>query len=261
MPWKKTAETPNLGGIDETDDIRPGLGWRGLEHLERFVAQGGVLVAVENTADFALQYGLTHGVSGNETRGRVVGSLLRSRIVDDKSPITYGVLDSLAVYSGAGASFGVGNMAGGRGRRFGDEESGRPTGRGRADEADVPQGRPALDPRFEAPARPEVKPWQAAPIQDEQLRNPLYVIPPAQRPRVALRFSDQKDLLVSGLLEGGGDIAQRPIVVDVPVGQGHVVLFSVNPIWRGATVGSYFLVFNTLLNFDHLHAGRVLDER
>jgi len=49
--------------------------------------------------------------------------------------------------------------------------------------------------------------------------------------------------------------------VDVPVEKGHVVLFSNNPIWRGETQGSYFLVFNALLNHDHLDAGRKLDEK
>jgi len=48
-------------------------------------------------------------------------------------------------------------------------------------------------------------------------------------------------------------------VVDVPVEKGHVVLFSNNPIWRGETLGSYFLVFNAILNFDQLGAGRTLD--
>src|SRR6266511_2766025 len=27
LPWKKTSETPNLGSEDQTDDMRPGLGW------------------------------------------------------------------------------------------------------------------------------------------------------------------------------------------------------------------------------------------
>jgi hypothetical protein len=49
--------------------------------------------------------------------------------------------------------------------------------------------------------------------------------------------------------------------VDVPLEKGHVIAFSNNPIWRGETEGSYFLVFNTLLNFDHLDAGRKLDPR
>jgi hypothetical protein len=106
-----------------------------------------------------------------------------------------------------------------------------------------------------------VSPWQYALPTEEQLRSPLNIIPPAFRPRVALRFADQRDLLVSGLLQGGGDIAQRPLLVDVPIGDGHVVLFSNNPLWRGSTVGSYFLVFNAILNFDHLNAGRKLDPR
>ena len=47
----------------------------------------------------------------------------------------------------------------------------------------------------------------------------------------------------------------------MPVDKGHVVLFANNPIWRGETIGSYFLVFNTLLNFDNLNAGRKLDAK
>jgi hypothetical protein len=137
----------------------------------------------------------------------------------------------------------------------------RATGRGTLTDPDVVQGRPTLAPRNMALPRPTVEPWQAAPISDEQLRNPLAVIPPDQRPRVALRFSDQRDLLVSGLLDGGSDIAQRPVVVDVPMRKGHVVLFANNPIYRGETLGAYPLVFNAILNFDHLDAGRVLDRQ
>ena len=44
-------------------------------------------------------------------------------------------------------------------------------------------------------------------------------------------------------------------MVDVPHGKGHVVLFANNPIWRGETMGSFFLVFNAMMNYDHLGAG------
>jgi hypothetical protein len=106
-----------------------------------------------------------------------------------------------------------------------------------------------------------VQPWEYAPITDDQLRNPLNIIPPDQRPRVVLRFGESRDLLVSGLLGSGSGIADRPIVVDAPLDRGHVVLFANNPMWRGETIGSYFLVFNAILNFDNLNAGRVLDEK
>jgi hypothetical protein len=263
MPWKKTALTPNMGVWGQTDDIRPGLGLDGVKNLQNFVARGGVLVGVSSTADFAISYGLADGVSSNTTgRGKIVGSLLRTRIVDNASPLVYGVSDSLAVYSEDGQSFSISNTRGGRGGgRFGGGEATRATGRGTADDPDVVQGRPQLAARNMAPVPPTVEPWQATPITDEQLRNPLSIIPPDQRPRVALRFTDQRDLLVSGLLNGGGDVAQKPVVVDVPVQKGHVVLFANNPIYRGETLGAYPLVFNAILNFDHLDAGRKLDKK
>jgi hypothetical protein len=33
-------------------------------------------------------------------------------------------------------------------------------------------------------------------------------------------------------------------------------LFANNPMWRNETQGSYFLLFNAMLNFDHLGVGR-----
>ena len=91
----------------------------------------------------------------------------------------------------------------------------------------------------DVPQEPRVDVWQAAPVTNEQLRNGINVIPPAMRPRVVLRYADNRDLLVSGLVENGTEIAQHPAVVDVPLEKGHVVLFSNNPVWRGETEGSY----------------------
>jgi hypothetical protein len=73
---------------------------------------------------------------------------------------------------------------------------------------------------------------------------------------VVLRFAEEKELLVSGMLAGGRELANKPAVVDVPRGQGHVVLFANNPMWRQETQGSFFLLFNAMLNFDNLGAGR-----
>jgi hypothetical protein len=183
--------------------------------------------------------------------------------VDDASPLTYGVSDGLAVYTSNGQVFGVSAGAGGRGGGRGGGGGGqRETGRGTPDERDQVQGFPQLGPEFLPTTRAPVQPWQYAVPTEEQLRTPsLGIIPPAQRPRVALRFGAQNELLVSGLLSGGNDIAQRPILVDAPLEKGHVVLFAFNPLYRGETIGSYPLVFNAILNWDNLHAGRKLDPR
>ena len=50
---------------------------------------------------------------------------------------------------------------------------------------------------------------------------------------------------------------EHAAVIDSPYGEGHVALFSNNPFWRAETKGSYFLVFNAILNFDNLNAGRL----
>jgi hypothetical protein len=260
LPWKKTADTPNLGSEDQTDDMRPGLGWIGIAHLQDFVRKGGVFLTVMDTAELATSTGFTPGLSvAARQRLRIVGSVVRSKTIDATSPIAYGYTDNLAIWCDNGPIFNLSNMFGARGgRRLGPDDGGnRPTGRGTADDADTPQGRPGV----EAPAEPKADLWQGVPITEEQLRNGINVIPPARRPRVILRYADNRELLVSGLVENGGEIAQHAAVVDVPVEKGHVVAFSNNPIWRGETQGSYFLVFNTLLNFDQLDAGRKLDAR
>ena len=127
----------------------------------------------------------------------------------------------------------------------------RPTGRGTLNDPDFAIGRPGI----EAPEEPSSEIWENPPVTDEQKRNGFRVIPPSQRARVILRYADKADLLISGLLEGGEEIAQHPAVVDVPVGSGHVVLFSINPVYRGETRGTYALVLNAILNFDNLGVG------
>ena len=259
LPWKKTPETPNLGSEDQTDDMRPGLGWTGVAHLQDFVRKGGLLLTSMDTADLAVTAGMTPGLSvAQRQRMRIIGSVVRSKTVDATSPIAYGYTDNLAIWCDNGPIFNVSSLVGGGGgRRLGGDDSTRPTGRGTTDDPDVPQGRLGVD----IPAEPRVDVWQAVPVTDEQLRNGINVIPPAARPRVILRYADSRDLLVSGLVENGTEIAQHAAVIDVPLDKGHVVVFSNNPIWRGETQGSYFLVFNALLNHDQLSAGRKLDPR
>ncbi|HEV7798762.1 MAG TPA: hypothetical protein VGO73_11430, partial [Pyrinomonadaceae bacterium] len=256
LPWKTTSLTPNIGKIDATDDMRPGLDWSGLQNLQRFVQQGGVFITVDDTAGFAVNYGFTPGVAiVRANRLRAVGDILRIKTVDAASPIAYGYADSLAMYCANGPIFNLSNIAGGSGGRRRSDQ--RVTGRGTADDPDTVQGRPPA----EIPESLKAETWEALPLSDEQRLNEVAVIPPSDRPRVILRYADMKDLFVSGLLDGGDEIAEHAAVIDVPSGRGHVVLFSTNPIWRGQTKGSYFLVFNAILNFDNLNAGRKLDEK
>jgi hypothetical protein len=80
---------------------------------------------------------------------------------------------------------------------------------------------------------------------------------PGTGPRVVMRFpSDPNDMLLSGSLVGGESLAGRALVVDAPLGKGHVVMFANRPYWRWQTHGNFFLGFNAILNWNDLDAGR-----
>jgi hypothetical protein len=63
------------------------------------------------------------------------------------------------------------------------------------------------------------------------------------------------DILLSGTLAGGEALANRTLAADVTLGKGHIVMFALRPFWRWQTQGTYFLVFNAILNWNHLDAG------
>ncbi len=250
MPWQKSDLTPNLGRIDSTADIRPGLGYDGLAHLKHFIEQGGLLITCEDTAQFAVDMGLAPGVSVvPHGDARVVGTILNTVFVARDNPVAYGFGAGVPVISAGGMAFNVSNTLGNRGGRLlMDPYAERPTGRGSVDDSDLPTGRKIAE------AEPLVKQqaWEAKKLNEEELRNNLSVIPAELRPEVILRFSETKSLLLDGLLDKGGSIAEHAVVVDAHLGQGNVLLFGNNPVYRGETVGNYAMVFNAILNYQHL---------
>jgi Zinc carboxypeptidase len=250
MPWEKSDLTPNLGRIDSTADMRPGLGYDGLEHLKRFVEQGGLLITCEDTAQFAIDEGLAPGVSvASRGDARVVGTVLNTVFVNRESPVAFGYGTGVPVMSANGMAFNVSNTLGRSGSRMlMDPYTERPTGRGSVEDSDQPPGRTIA----EAETLKKQEAWQAKELNEDQTRNNLFLIPAEARPDVILRFADNKSLLLDGLLDKGGSIAEHAVVVDAHLGRGNVLLFGNNPIYRGETIATYGLVFNAILNHDRL---------
>jgi hypothetical protein len=249
LPWRKTELTPNLG-VDATDDMRPGLGIAGVANLARFVSEGGVLLAVGDSARLAVDFGLARYVQPVRTEKlKARGSLLKARVADPASPLAYGYDETLPVYFAGGPVFTVGALS--ERRR---PDGGRPSGRGSKSDPDVPQGRPWVAPVEEEEAAPFEEGFQLP--RDMPLFSRAFLPAPGQRPRVVLAFPKEADtLLLSGMLEGGDEIAGKALVVDCPLGRGHVVLYGCNPIWRATTTGTYALVLNALLSWQHLEVG------
>ncbi len=203
IPWRTTEEYSAIGIIDDTDDLRRGMGYDGLKNLKAFVERGGVFITEGSAVAFPIQMAITRRVSIRATRQLVArGSVLRTNVKDDTSPIVYGYPESAGVYFSSLPVFQI-------------------------DESDGGTSAP------------------------EWLRDEIWE---REMPRVVLSFADE-GVLMSGMLSGESEIAGTPAIVDVPVGQGHVVLFAIRPFWRLETFGSHAFVFNTMLHWNDLRVG------
>jgi hypothetical protein len=258
IPWKASELTPNIGlAPDQSDDIRGGMTLRGVMNLQKFIEDGGLFIPITNISQIPIDYGITTGVTIQESRQLMArGSIYNATFADRKSPIAYGYGESMQIYfnqapllqvsAGGGGGFGGGGGGGGGGGQGGPGQ--RPSGRGSLTDPDVVQGMPQSQPGRQR---------RGEGSEEAQRGGGAFVTPPNLRPRIVLRFvSDEKELLVSGMLAGGSELVGKPAVLDIPVGKGHVVMFASNPMWRHQTQGAFFLLFNAALNFDNLGVGR-----
>ena len=74
--------------------------------------------------------------------------------------------------------------------------------------------------------------------------------------KIVLRFPGGDAGVLSGLMRGADQLRNRPALVDAPVGQGRVLLYVMNPIYRWQTFGEHSLVFNGLLFWNDLDRPR-----
>ncbi len=200
IPWKASAVTPNFGNSpDQTDDMRGGMSVAGVANLQKFIEDGGLFITIGGISQIPIDYGITTGVSiqpADKLQAR--GSIYNSTFSDRKSPIAYGYDAGLPIYFSqsplfqvaAAAAVGFAVAAVGRVAA----PASRASGRGGVSDPDVIQAMP--QPRPADPAN------RADP--DQELRESPFFVPPQLRPRVVLRFaSDEKNLLISGMLAGG----------------------------------------------------------
>ena len=245
LPWKKTDLTPNLG-VDETDDMRPGLGLAGVQNLTRFVEDGGLLVTSRDTSVWAIEYGLARWVRVFDTNKlKAPGTVVQGAVIAKEHVVATGYDQTLPLYFSGSPVFRVGF------REEREPSESRPSGRGTKSDPDVPQGRPfmpAPERSKPAPGEEGFQPPEDAPWAVE------HVMPKTEdRPKVIVSFAEKADqLLLSGMLEGGDELAGKPAVILSPRGKGNILLMAVNPMWRMNTPGMYSLVMNAVMNWDRL---------
>ncbi len=81
---------------------------------------------------------------------------------------------------------------------------------------------------------------------------PLLTVLPADKDDVLMRFPGGDESVLSGFMKNASEIKGRPAIVDVPVEKGRVILFATNPCYRWQNLGEFRMLFNVLMNFNHL---------
>jgi hypothetical protein len=259
LPYRKTDKTPNLGALDSADDIRGGMGVEGLLELVKFVQAGGTLITEGSTATILPAFGITQGVTVESPSQLFVrGSILRGKWTDTKSPLAYGYeAADLPIYFNQDPVLNAGG--GGVPPEFAAFFGGGAANAGLGQNV-TPNAVPVHISPFEAEdaaARASQRPQPDAAQEFRAMAKQFGMNFDTARPRVVLSFPrEANDMLLSGTLHNGQFLSNRAALVDVPLGQGHVVMFALRPFWRWQTHGTFALGFNAIMNWNDLDAGK-----
>jgi len=182
--YTKSPDFPSLGVYGESEDITGGMGLHGVDELNTFVNQGGVLITLGASSFFAPDFGITRTVNAARTSAQFYapGPIVEAEVLKPTHPIFYGYTQKILPVRWAGG--------------------------------------------------------------------PLLQVPAEERKYILAQFPGSDKSVLSGLMRGVAETRNRPAVLDVPVGQGRVVLFATNPAYRWQNLGEFNMLANSILNFN-----------
>jgi len=222
MPFKKTPQTPSFGTPAESDDITGGIGWEGLDQIQKFVEGGGLMLTLGSGSMLPLEGGIVRGVrrsSGGVPRStqgggaassaaaqnaatRTPGSHVRVTFDQPDSPLAYGYPTRTWVFR----------------QNF---------------------------PLYDLPRK-----WLRMAYCTTCLDGP------EDRSSIVMEWGDHEGapFVVSGQAWGEDRLIGRPAILDMPVERGHVVTFNFNPMHREMNRGDHRLLWNAILNWEAILA-------
>ena len=224
MPYKKTALTPSHGTPAASDDITGGIGWQGLGEIQRFIERGGLMVTLGNGTMLAIEGGIVRGVrrdSGGVPRSSQGGGAAAAAAA----------LDAVTRTPGAHV-------------RVSFVRPDHPIAYGYAASSYVFRQNFAL---YSTPRR-----WLRMAYCTSCLDGPI------DARGVVLQWGDRDGapLVVSGQVWGEDNLIGRPAILDMPVGQGHLVAFNFNPLYRDLNRGDQRMLWNTIINWQAILASQ-----
>lgn len=214
MPYTKTAEYPSHGTPDSTPDMTGGPGLDGMHQLKLFVDGGGVLVTLDNSTRMAAETGIARDLRPYEAQGLFhPGSFVQVKARQSNSPILYGYPELFHVFRGNGPLYQVEKY-----------------------------NRNML-----------VMQYGTKPLKDEVEYTGLIMGMPDRKP-VKEKKEEKKDppYVLSGMVRNEQTIIGHGGIFNVPVGTGRVIAFTFDPLHRFLNHHDAPLVWNVLINWDHL---------
>ncbi len=222
IAYTKTAEFPSHGYPDSSQDITGGPGWDGLNNLSQFVKDGGVLVPLDNSASIIADAGIGKQAK-SFSPGNLFhpGSIVTVKARNSKSPILYGYPEIFHVFKG-------------NGRLLRTEKYDRNL---------------------------MILQYGTKPLKDEleykgkilgAKKEPKAKEKPAAKDSADVKNKKEPDYVLSGMVRNENEIIGNAVILNVPVGKGRVVFFTFNPLNRYLNHYDSSLLWNVLINWDHL---------
>jgi hypothetical protein len=113
---------------------------------------------------------------------------------------------------------------------------------------------PVVEATITQPTNPIFYGYSASTVPVRYAGGPLFRLDPdTNKADVLMRYPGGDKSVLSGLFNGADEIKNRAAIVRAKVGQGEIVMFATNPIWRWQNVGEFRMMFNAIMNFQNLN--------
>ncbi|HEY3950495.1 M14 family zinc carboxypeptidase [Phenylobacterium sp.] len=114
---------------------------------------------------------------------------------------------------------------------------------------------PIVAAKIEKPANPIFYGYTGTETTVRWASTSLLSLPIRDQQDVLMSFPGGDKAVQSGLMNGAAQIKDRPAIVDLPVGQGQVLMFATNPVYRWQNFGEFRMLYNALFSYRDLRQG------
>lgn len=215
MPFTKTAEYPSHGVPDATNDMTGGPGMDGMNQLKVFIDAGGVVITLDNSTKMVAETGIARALAPYNAQGLFhPGSVVTVKARKSNSPMLYGYPETFHVFRGNGPLYQVEKY-----------------------DRDM-----------------MVLQYGTKPLKDEVPYTGLIMGMPDRKVEKEKKDEGKKDspYVLSGMVRNEQTIIGHGGIFNVPQGAGRVIAFTFDPLHRYLNHHDAPLVWNVLINWNHL---------